>query len=50
MNKNANNILTNISPTKMKNRTRFLLFDDDMSQISQWNNLNLKKLEISNIN
>ena len=48
VNKNTNNIITNISPTKMKNRTRFLSFDDDMSQISQWNNLNLKKIEIAN--
>ena len=32
----------------MKNRNRFLSFDDEISQISQWNNLNLKKIEISN--
>ena len=43
-----NNIINNISPSKIKNRTRFLSFDDDISQISQWNNLNLKKIEISN--
>ena len=48
VNKNVNNIVNNITPTKMKNRTRFLSFDDDMSQFSQWNNLNLKKIEISN--
>ena len=49
VNKNVNNnIINNISPSKIKNRTRFLSFDDDMSQISQWNNLNLKKIEISN--
>ena len=43
-----NNIINSISPSKIKNRTRFLSFDDDMSQFSQWNNLNLKKIEISN--
>ena len=49
VNKNTNNnIINNISPSKIKNRTRFLSFDDDMSQLSQWNNLNLKKIEISN--
>ena len=49
VNKNVNNnIINNISPSKIKNRTRFLSFDDDMSQLSQWNNLNLKKIEISN--
>ena len=37
-----------ISSLKNKNRARFFSFDDDMSQISQWNNLNLKKIEISN--
>ena len=46
VNNNINNI-NNISPTKIKNRTRFFSFDDDMSSISQWNNLNLKKIEIS---
>ena len=46
---NNNNLINNnINQGKMKNRTRFLSFDDDMSQISQWNNLNLKKIEISN--
>jgi hypothetical protein len=48
VNKNVNNNINNISPTKIKNRTRFFSFDDDMSSISQWNNLNLKKIEISN--
>ena len=48
VNKDVNNIINNISPSKIKNRTRFLSFDDDISQISQWNNLNLKKIEISN--
>ena len=49
VNKNVNNnIINSISPSKIKNRTRFLSFDDDMSQLSQWNNLNLKKIEISN--
>ena len=33
-----------ISSLKNKNRARFFSFDDDMSQISQWNNLNLKKI------
>jgi hypothetical protein len=46
VNKNVNNNITNgISPSKIKNRTRFFSFDDDMSQ---WNNLNLKTIEISN--
>ena len=46
MNNNNNNNITNgISPSKLKNRTRFFSFDDDMSQ---WNNLNLKTIEISN--
>ena len=48
VNKNVNNIINNISSSKNKNRTRFFSFDDDISQISQWNNLNLKKIEISN--
>ena len=48
MNKDVNNIINNISPSKIKNRTRFLSFDDDISQLSYWNNLNLKKIEISN--
>ena len=48
VNKNVNNIINNITSSKNKNRTRFFSFDDDMSQISQWNNLNLKKIEISN--
>ena len=43
-----NNILNNISSSNLKNRTRFLSFDDDISQLSQWSNLNLKKIEISN--
>ena len=42
---NNNNITNGISPSKLKNRTRFFSFDDDMSQ---WNNLNLKTIEISN--
>ena len=48
VNKNVNNNINNISPSKIKNRTRFLSFNDDMSQLSYWNNLNLKKIEISN--
>ena len=43
-----NNIINNISPSQIKKRTRFLSFEDDMSQISQWNSINLKKIEISN--
>ena len=42
------NVINNIASSNNKNRTRFFSFDDDMSQISQWNNLNLKKIEISN--
>ena len=37
-----------MTSSNIKNRTRFLSFDDDMSQLSQWSNLNLKKIEISN--
>ena len=51
VNKNVNNSIlnnNNISASKMKNRARFMSFDDDLSQLSQWNNLNLKKIEISN--
>ena len=48
MNNKVNNNINNISSSKNKNRTRFFSFDDDISQISQWNNLNLKKIEISN--
>ena len=51
VNKNVNNNIlnnNNISPSKMKSRTRYMSFDDDISQLSQWNNLNLKKIEISN--
>ena len=49
VNKNvSNNIINNINTAKNKNRTRFFSFDDDVSQISQWNNLNLKTIEISN--
>ena len=50
VNKNVNNIIdnNNISQINIKNRARFLSFDDNMSQYSQWNNLNLKTIEISN--
>ena len=51
VNKNVNNNIlnnNNISPSKVKSRTRYMSFDDDISQLSQWNNLNLKKIEISN--
>ena len=51
VNKNINDIINsniNIARLNMKNRNRFLSFDDEISQISQWNNLNLKKIEISN--
>ena len=48
VNKNVNNIINNMTSSNIKNRTRFLSFDDDMSQLSQWSNLNLKKIEISN--
>ena len=49
VNKNVNDIInSNIARINMKNRNRFLSFDDEISQISQWNNLNLKKIEISN--
>ena len=50
VNKNVNNnfLNNNFSQLNGKNRTRFLSFDDDMSQTSLWNNLNLKKIEISN--
>ena len=41
---NNNNNINNISSTKQKNRTRFFSFDDE----SQWSNLNLKRIEISN--
>ena len=42
-NNNMNNI-NNFTSTKQKNRTRFFSFDDE----SQWSNLNLKRIEISN--
>jgi hypothetical protein len=45
---NNNFLNNNFSQLNSKNRTRFLSFDDDMSQTSLWNNLNLKKIEISN--
>ena len=49
VNKNVNNIINNnISQLNIKNRARFLSFDDNLSQCSQWNNLNLKTIEISN--
>ena len=48
INKNINNNNINISPSKVRNRPRYFSFDDDISQTSQWNNLNLKKIEISN--
>ena len=49
VNKNVNNnFLNNIPLLNGKNRNRFLSFDDDMSQISLWSNMNLKKIEISN--
>ena len=49
VNKNVNEFIGgNITRLDIKNRNRFLSFDDDISQISQWNNLNLKKIEISN--
>ncbi len=48
VNKDVNNTINNISPSKIKNRTRFLSFDDEISQLSYWNNLNLKKIQISN--
>ena len=49
VNKNVNNnFLNNIPLLNGKNRNRFLSFDDDMSIISLWSNLNLKKIEISN--
>ena len=41
---NNNNLINNISSQKQKNRTRFFSFDDE----SQWSNLNLKRIEISN--
>ena len=49
VNKNDKDIINNkISLLNMKNLNRFLSFDYEKSQISQWNNLNLKKIEISN--
>ena len=39
VNKNVNNSIlnnNNISASKMKNRARFMSFDDDLSQLSQW--------------
>ena len=49
VNKNVNDIINNnISQLNIKNRARFLSFDENMSQCSQWNNLNLKTIEISN--
>jgi hypothetical protein len=49
VNKNVNTIINNnISQLNIKNRARFLSFDDNLSQCSQWNNLNLKTIEISN--
>ena len=41
---NNDNNINNISSTKQKNRTRFFSFDDE----SQWSNLNLKRIELSN--
>jgi hypothetical protein len=41
---NNNNLINNISSQKQKNRTRFFSFDDE----SQWSNLNLKRIELSN--
>ena len=41
---NNNNNINNILSTKQKNRTRFFSFDDE----SQWSNLNLKRIELSN--
>ena len=38
------NNINNFTSTKQKNRTRFFSFDDE----SQWSNLNLKRIEISN--
>ena len=49
VNKHVNNIVnSNNSKFNLKNRKRFLSFDDDISQVSNWNNINLKKIEISN--
>ena len=44
---NNNNINDNSLP-KIKNRTRFLSFNDESSQLSKWSNINSKKIEISN--
>ena len=44
-NTNTNNNNGTIFQNKLKSRKRFLSFDEDMYQ---WNNLNLKKIEISN--
>ena len=41
---NNNNLINNISSQKQKNRTRFFSFYDE----SQWSNLNLKRIELSN--
>jgi hypothetical protein len=41
---NNNNNINNLPSTKQKNRTRFFSFDDE----SQWSNLNLKRIELSN--
>ena len=44
---NNNNLNDNSLP-KIKNRTRFLSFNDDASQLSKWSSINSKKIEISN--
>ena len=41
---NNNNIINNTSSTKQKNRNRFFSYGDE----SNWSNLNLKKIELSN--
>ena len=48
VNKIVNNNINDNSLSKPKNRTRFLSFNDNASQLSRWSNINSKKIEISN--
>ena len=50
INKDDNNNINTLSPDVFRNRKRYFSFDDEVSHISQWTNLNLKKIEISNKN
>ena len=48
VNKIVNNNINDNSLSKPKNRTRFLSFNEDASQLSKWSSINSKKIEISN--